>query len=216
MKGKGALPGHTARRSGGWRAHTQPQLGPQPCLRSDPATAGDPAGPGGLALRPPASPRRGRQGLRCGVVTAPVSGNGPPRRGEVRTERGVGRLPAGAWGLGASPQGGGGHSSARRTLDRQALAPQSPAWSMDFELGIFQNSPLSHPAPRVLALEGRADGPRVVLVPRAAKSTALSPGLRHRSPPVSSERGITSAKFTSSSAPPSTCVNRETVHRLTV
>ena len=156
MKGKGALPGHTARRSGGRRAHTQPQLGPQLCLRSDPATAGDPAGPGGLALRPPASPRRGREGLRCGVVTAPVSGNGPPRRGEVRTERGVGRLPAGAWGLGASPQGGGGHSSARRTLDRQALAPQSPAWSMDFELGIFQNSPLSHPAPRVLALKGRA------------------------------------------------------------
>ena len=105
------------------------------------------------------------------------------------------------------------------SFDRQALAPQSPAWSMDFELGVFQNSPLSHPAPRVLALKGRAGpgrGGRVVLVPRAAKSTALSPGLRHRSPPVSSERGKTSAKFTSSSAPPSTCVNRETVHRLTV
>ena len=133
-----------------------------------------------MALRPAAP--RGCEGLHRGIVTAAVSGNGPPCCGGVRTEPGVGRLPAGAWGLGTSP-GRGGRSSTRRTLARQALAPQSLAWSMDFELGIFRNLPLSDPAPRVLALKGRA-GP----VPSALGSVTCSP--------VSSERGKTSAKFT--------------------
>lgn len=127
-------------------------------------------------------PRRGCEGLHRGIVTAAVSGKGPPRCGGARTEPGVGRPPAGAWGLGTSP-GRGGRCSTRRTLARQALAPQSLAWSMDFELGIFRNLPLSDPAPRVLALKGRA-GP----APSALGSVTCSP--------VSSERGKT-AKFTS-------------------
>ena len=113
MTGKGALPGHTALMSGGWRAHTRPQRGPEPCLWSDLAPAGDPAGLGRLALRPaPAEAVRAcvaalwlRQLVEMGLGA------------EVR-EGGARRGPP-AWGsLGSRdiPPGGGGSSGSGSTV----------------------------------------------------------------------------------------------------